>query len=86
MSPQTKPRLNTLYVLIVANLVMFALLGFSLYKIDSLENRNYQGCLSGNVVREVARYAMVELGSPERARLPELQPRDCADIYPGGVR
>ena len=86
VSPQTAKRLRAVYVLMAMNLVLFALLGFAIYKINKLESRNYQGCLSGNVVREVARYAMEELGSPERARLAELQPRDCAHIYPGGVR
>lgn len=92
MSPaHARPR--TIYLLIFANVAILALsVAVALYagntarRVDRAEQRSYDGCVRGNVLREVARYAMLELGSPERARLPEIQEQPCAAIYPGGGR
>lgn len=91
MSPsQARPR--TLYVLIFCNVFVLLLtltaLGYAQTLSDRLaktEQRNYAGCVRGNVLREGYRFAMVQLGSPERANTPEVQPQPCAEIYPGGV-
>ncbi len=88
-----RARVRSLYLLIFLNVALLALSVILLViahsqqaRLDSAERRSYAGCVRGNVLREVARYAMEELGSPERARLPELQKQDCAVIYPGGAR
>lgn len=53
-------------------------------RLNDAENRNYAGCVRGNELREVARFAMLKLGSPERAANPALAEQPCALIYPGG--
>lgn len=91
MSPsQARPR--TLYLLIFVNvfalLLTLTALGYAQTLSDRLtkaEQRNYAGCVRGNVLREGYRFAMTELGSPERAKTPEVQPQPCDLIYPGGV-
>lgn len=88
-----KARPRTLYLLIFLNVVLAALLMVGMVQVnrihtrlDESEDRSFAGCVRGNVLREVARFAMVELGSPERARLPEIQEQPCAELYPGGER
>lgn len=54
-------------------------------RIAAAEKRGYASCVRGNVLREIARFAMKELGSPERARDPAVQEQPCAKLYPGGV-
>lgn len=93
MSP-VRARPRTLYFLIVANTILAAVLIGGIFKVEKIqgrldraEDRSYTGCLYGNVLRRVARHAMTELGDPESMRLvlrPELKPRPCGVIYPGG--
>lgn len=91
MSPHLA-RARTLYFLITANLVLViatTVLTLSLIRtqnrVDVTEQRSFEACLRNNVLREIARFAMTELDSPERAAKPEVQEQDCAAIYPGGV-
>ena len=84
-------RVRSLYILIAMNVAMlFVGIGVALYVahlravVDRAEQRGYQGCLRGNVVRESVRFSVFKLGSPDRAALPELQEQDCAALYPGG--
>lgn len=93
MSPQTKPRFRALYVLMGLNVILVGLLVVGIYRVESLhhrlnqaEQRNFEGCLRGNVLREGYRFAMKELGSPERAAQPEVRAQPCALIYPGGSK
>lgn len=91
MSP-SQARVRTLYLLITLNIVLLAATAaLALYvanlrsDFQDAQQQSYAGCLRGNVIREITRYAMEELGSPERARLPEVQQQNCASLYPGGT-
>lgn len=99
MSPQ-RARIRTIYWLIALNVVMLFIGGVVLFQMFRLqhrlnvtqdrlaaaEQRNYAGCVRGNVLREGYRFAMKELGSPERAAQPEVREQPCALIYPGGAK
>lgn len=88
-----RARSRTLYLLIFANVIVLTLsIGTLIYarslanRLSTTEERNYASCVRGNTLREGYRFSMKKLGSPERARQPEVQEQDCARIYPGGAR
>lgn len=90
---QATHRMNAMYLLICANVVLFLLsagLAVGMLhvwgQVQEAEARGYAGCSRNNVLREGYRFAMRELGSPGRAASPEVAEQPCAQLYPGGAR
>lgn len=53
--------------------------------IASQQRQSYKGCVRGNVLRAQVRYALIQLGAADSARLPEISEQNCARLYPEGA-
>lgn len=91
MMPIQHARVNVLYALIIGNVMMFIVLLLTIAYVNQLggrvTNSDRKACVRGNVLREAARYLLLEPGlrsaaSVRIAAKPELADQPCEILYP----